>query len=443
LEPTIHRGHVIFASRRDDGKAMLYSFPDGALSVDAHGRIKSIVPWDSLCIEDPKINVKNWNNCLIIPGFVDSHVHFPQIDILGSYGESLLGWLERYTFPAEERFKDLKFAEKAATRFVDELLASGTTTAAVFSSSHFDATNALFSELAHRGCKAHVGQVSMNRNAPDSLLTKDLTKHELEFQTLRERWHGHDERLGICITPRFAPSCTDDLLRLNSQMAASCPTALIQTHYAESKEEVEWIKELYPKSKDYLDVYEAFDLISERTILAHGIYVSADERKRLSRAKAKISHCPSSNLFLGSGIMSWKNFCVGENGERKSVDFSLGSDIGAGTSFSMWRVMGDAYKSQRLHGYSINPAELLARATSDGASMLAKTSGNKQETFREGSPADFQVIDWTKSSLLSEKSNQRNLLAEDFIFNLIWLWEPPMTKAVFINGHNVFAQKVN
>ncbi|MCX6124903.1 MAG: guanine deaminase [Proteobacteria bacterium] len=434
-----HRGHVAFTERLSDGSPHLRSFGDGAIGVNHSGAITYVGPWARVENYD-QVKVHNWGQALLLPGFVDTHVHFPQLDILGSYGENLLGWLKRYTFPAEEKYSDRSFAEIAARRFITELFRAGTTSAAVFSSSHFGATDALFSEATRRGIRASIGQVSMNRHAPESLLTKDLALHEQEFETLRQRWHNYDEgRISIAVTPRFAPSCTDDLLRLNGDMAKTCPTALIQTHYAESKEELAWVRELFPKAKDYLNVYEAFSLVNERTILAHGIYISQDEIRRLATAKATIAHCPSSNMFLGSGIMPWKDLSP-ENKQKVSVKFGLGSDVGAGTSFSLWRVMGDAYKSQKLAGRSICPLELLVRATVDGANSLSPAA-SKPTGFQIGAPLDLQVVDWERSDLLVEKM-ARACTPKDLLFSLIWLWEPSMTRAVFVGGKRVFDRQV-
>ena len=432
-----HRGYVAFTERLPNGRAQLQSFQDGAIGVSSSGEITYVGPWTHVENCD-QVKVHNWGQALLLPGFVDTHVHFPQLDILGSYGENLLGWLKRYTFPAEEKYSDRSFAEHAARRFITELFRAGTTSAAVFSSSHFGATDALFSEAAQRGLRASIGQVSMNRHAPDSLLTKDLAIHEQEFESLRQRWHNYDEgRISIAITPRFAPACTDDLLKLNGEMAKTCPTALIQTHYAESQEEVAWVRELFPKAKDYLNVYEAFNLVNERTVLAHGIHISLDEIRRLAAAKASIAHCPSSNMFLGSGIMPWRDLCP-ETAHQSTVKFGLGSDVGAGTSFSLWRVMGDAYKSQKLAGTSICPLELLARATVDGSDTLSPAA-SKPRGFQIGAPFDLQVVDWEKSDLLLEKM-AGDCAPKDLLFSLIWLWEPSMTRAVYIGGKPVFNQ---
>lgn len=433
---TIHRGHVLFATRLADGTPKLFSYKDGALELSTAGTIAYAGPWNNSLAEraqKTKLPIQSWGDAWLIPGFVDTHIHFPQIDMIGSYGEDLLGWLSKYTFPSEQKFDCPSYSLKAAERFITALLRSGTTSSVVFSSSHFDATNILFETAARRGIKAVIGQTSMNRFAPDSLLVKDLEQHEKDFYTLTERWNQFDGRLGIAVTPRFAPSCTDDLLRLNASMAKEIQNALIQTHYAESEREVEWVKSLYPKAKDYLGVYEEFELISHRTILAHGIHVSEDEQKRLAKARAKISHCPSSNLFLGSGVMPWQRFDQ-KMDKSLQVSFALGSDVGAGTSFSLWRVMADAYKSQRLIGNSVSPTELFARATIDGHTMLSPQS---KSLFSEGSDADFQVIDWKQCELMTNRV-ENGTSPEDLLFAMIWHWESAMTRAVYVKGRPVY-----
>lgn len=427
----LHRGHIISVRRRDDGQATLCEFKDGALATDASGRIVYCGDWTQRPQSVQTLTAQTLGpDQLLIPGFVDTHLHFPQLNMIGCHGEDLLGWLKRYTFPEEMKFSDLSHAQKMAVRFVDQMLKSGTTYACIFGSSHFEATDTLFAECERRGMRAVIGQTSMDRHAPESLLTKDIDQYERNFQSLYERWHGKDGRLGLAITPRFAPSCTDPLMSLNSRLAQTYKDAWIQTHFAESKAELAWIKELYPKSKDYLEVYENFGLITPRTVLAHGIYVSDDEYHRLAKAGACISHCPSSNMFLGSGTMNWPQM------RREHIPVSLGTDVGAGTSFSHWRTMADAYKGQRLAGSSVTAAELFACSTIDGARCL----NHKQNPVGliEGAAADFQILDLKQASGLEDLSERPDMSADELIFSLIWHWEPAVTHAVYIQGRPAY-----
>ena len=421
----VYRGHLVFPERLKDGSAVLKEFRDGALKVSPQGLIEYCGAWSELPDDDKKILTKHWHHELILPGFVDTHVHFPQLDMIGSHGHDLLGWLNQHTFPEELKFAERSHAEKAAERFIKSLRLAGTTRACIFSSSHFDATDALFDACYRHNIHAAIGQVSMDRHAPDLLLTADLIQHEKDFYQLKDRWHNKDNRLSVAITPRFAPSCTDDLLRLNASMAASVKDALVQTHFAESKGELEWIKQLYPKSQDYLGVYEDFGLVSDRTIFAHAIHVSDQELKRLHQSRARIAHCPSSNLFLGSGVMRWRDI------EISKIRFGLGSDIGAGTSFSHWQTMADAYKSQRLIGTSLTPAELFANATIDAQAVLDVE--RKPCGFELGANADFQIVDLSSSESLRQRVAVGQS-PDDLLFAIIWRWQWGMTTQVYGRG---------
>lgn len=425
---SIYRGLIIHPERQPDGRAVLKTFDDGALKVSEQGNIEFCGNWSDLSPDDQKNLTKHWQHELILPGFVDTHVHFPQLDMIGCHGEDLLGWLNKYTFPEESKFSDRSHAEKSATKFIRSLSYAGTTRACIFSSSHFEATDALFAAFDKAGMKAAIGQVSMDRHAPKALLNQDLRQHEKEFYLLRDRWHNKDNRLAVAITPRFAPSCTDELLRLNAEMSNQVKDALMQTHFAESEGEVEWLKQLYPKSHDYLGVYEDFGLVHERSIFAHAIHLSDSEVARLKKSKARVAHCPSSNLFLGSGIMKWRVL------EEAGIRFGLGSDVGAGTSLSHWHTMADAYKSQRLKGISLSPAELLACATIDAQRALNITSS--PTGFAVGAPADFQIIDIDVSDTLKRRMHEGQG-SDALIFALIWRWVWGMTTEIYVNGRQV------
>lgn len=426
----VYRGFIIYPERVSDGSLTLRQFQDGALKVAPSGKIEFCGEWSDLNSSEQNLLVKHWRKELILPGFVDTHVHFPQLDMIGSHGEDLLGWLNKYTFPEEQKFSDRSYAEQAALKFMKALSLAGTTRSCVFGSSHFESTDALFQAFDQKGLRAAIGQVSMNRHAPEGLLNKDLDQHEREFYTLRDRWHGKNGRLAVAITPRFAPSCTDELLKLNAKMSATVKDALVQTHFAESKAEVEWLKDLYPKSHDYLGVYEDFGLVHERSLFAHAIHLSADEIARLKHANSRIAHCPSSNLFLGSGVMKWRDL------EAAGVRFGLGSDVGAGTSFSQWTTMADAYKSQRLMGVSLSPAELFASATIDAQRTLDISP--TPTGFSRGASADFQIIDIDSSETLRRRIDE-NQGPESLIFALIWRWQWGMTKQIYVQGQEITA----
>ncbi|HYX34810.1 MAG TPA: guanine deaminase [Oligoflexus sp.] len=398
--------------------------PQTTLLIDDHGRIQAKGGLAALQKLHPKAPVIDYQDRLLIPGFLDTHIHFPQMDMIGSMAHSLLPWLEKYTFPTEIGYRgrsDLML--RAAHLFVDELLSNGTTLACVYSSSNHDVTDLLFEVFAQRGLRGIIGKTSMNRHAPDALLVP-LADDIAQQKALLQRWHGFDQRLALALTPRFAPSCTPDLMQALGELHAQYPDTYIQTHYAENLGELLWIQELFPQARDYLDVYESFALIGSRTILAHGIHVEADAIRRLAQHKTMISHCPTSNLFLGSGLFAWKKM------EEHGVPISLGTDVGAGTSFSLWQTMNEAYKVAALRGEIIQPVDLLAAATLQAAQGLGLSDLGSLE---EGYQADFQVIDVRARPLLDRRIKISNSPAE-ILAALIHLADDRCVESVWVNG---------
>lgn len=405
---------------------------DGALIVNAElGTIVACEPYTTEL--QKKFNDAIWHDhrgMLITPGFIDTHLHFPQLDIIGSYGETLLGWLERYTFPYEQRFCNTHVATETAERLLTELLANGVTSAAIFSSSHKDATDTLFQKVQERGLRAIIGKVSMDQHAPQSLLSCPEQDYD-DNLALLETWHGKENRLFYALTPRFAPTCSESMLEKIADLKEQFESVYVQTHHAENLEELAWVKELYPNDSDYLAVYERFNLLGERTILAHSIHVNDSELARIEQTQTTISHCPTSNLFLGSGLLPLRKF------QAHDINLTLGSDIGGGTTVSMWRTMASAYQIQQLRqDYGIfSPVELFYDATLGAAKALKleESIGN----FATGKSADFVLSDPSKSRLLGH----RFLETEDKIdrlFAAINLADDRIVEQVFIGGKQVF-----
>jgi guanine deaminase len=299
---------------------------------------------------------------LILPGFVDTHVHSPQLDVIASYGTELLDWLDTHTFPAEARYAEVRVAREGAVRFLDALLAHGTTSAVVFPTVHKVSVDSLFEAAAARGMRVVAGKILMDRNAPPELCD-DVEHAERECTGLIERWHGRD-RLAYAVTVRFAPTSTPEQLAMAGRLCARHAGVYMQTHLAENRAEVEWVRELFPEARSYLDVYARHGLLNERSVFAHGIWLDADDRAVLAGAGAQIAHSPSSNLFLGSGLFDW----------RASLDagvaVSLATDVGGGTSLSMLRTMADAYKVQALRGERLTAWVALHAATRGAARAL-------------------------------------------------------------------------
>ncbi len=321
---------------------------------------------------------------LLMPGFIDTHVHSPQLDVIASWGTELLDWLERYTFPAEARHADPAFAQAAAALFLDALLAHGSTSAVVFPTVHQASTEALFEAARERGMRLVTGKVLMDRHAPDAL-RDDVVQAERDCRALIARWHGVG-RLAYAVTPRFAVTSSPAQLAMAGRLLADHPGVYLQTHVAENRAEVAWIAELFPAARSYLDVYAGHGLLTERSVLAHGIWLDDADRRLLHQTGAQIAFCPSSNLFLGSGLFGWRQAA------EQGVNVSLASDVGGGTSLAMLRNLADGYKLQAMAGQRLSAWALLHAATRGAAQALQL--GHEIGSFEPGLMADACLWDW-------------------------------------------------
>ena len=320
---------------------------------------------------------------LLLPGFIDTHVHCPQIDVIASWGTELLDWLNTYTFPAEARHADPAVAQAAADLFTDALLAHGTTAAVVFPTVHATSVDALFSAASQRGMAMLTGKVLMDRHAPDNL-RDDVVGAEADCRALIERWHGRG-RNRYAVTPRFAATSTPAQLAMAGRLLADHPGTFMQTHVAENRAEVAWIAELFPEARSYLDVYARAGLLNERAVLAHGIWLDDVDRALLHDSGAQIAFCPSSNLFLGSGLFGWQQAAAA------GVAVSMASDVGGGTSLSMLRTLADGYKVQAMAGNRLTAWALLHAATRGAAQALRL--GDAIGTLDVGAMADLCLWD--------------------------------------------------
>ena len=350
------------------------------LLIGADGRIAAVQP-DAPGDGWRKID---HSGCLLLPGFIDTHVHSPQVDVIASWGAELLDWLNTYTFPAEARHADPAFAQAAARLFVRALLAHGSTAALVFPTVHVASVDALFAAAQAHGMRLVTGKVLMDRHAPDNL-RDDVPQAQRDCTALIERWHGRG-RLAYAVTPRFAATSTDAQLAMAGQLLADHPGLYLQTHVAENRAEVAWIATLFPQARSYLDVYAGHGLLTERAVLAHGIWLDDTDRQRLHDSGAQIAFCPSSNLFLGSGLFGWQQAAAA------GVAVSLASDVGGGTSLSMLRTMADGYKVQALVGNRLTAWALLHAATRGAAQALRL--GSEIGTLDAGQHADVCLWDW-------------------------------------------------
>jgi guanine deaminase len=407
--PLSLRGRALFPRA---GEPRFELCGDALVEIDGAGRIVSAGPAPVDC-RVPETHP----GAVLVPGFVDTHLHFPQTRVLGSASGPLLEWLERAVFPEESRFAERAYAEAVAKEFCDHLIAQGTTCAAIFSSSHLSATHALYEQLERSGLRAMSGLTLMDRGAPPALLL-DAKGAAAACDDLVERWHGFDDgRLRVSVIPRFALSCTPELLRRAGELA-SHHGLWIQTHVSENREEVRATLRAFPAHADYLAVYEAHGLVGERTLLAHGIWLSGGEWDRVARAGAAIAHCPDSNFFLGSGCLA-----LGEATSR-GVRAGLGSDMGAGRTFSMRRVAAGGYDASLIAGAPVAPEELLWRATTGGA--IALGLGASVGLLAPGYEADLAAVD---APLLADR--------QALIDSLIFRHDAPPARATYVRGRRL------
>ncbi|MBR9883904.1 MAG: guanine deaminase [Oceanospirillales bacterium] len=356
------------------------------------------------------VEIELFDHHLVIPGFIDTHIHYPQTEMIAAYGERLLEWLETYTFPVESKFGDSEYARQIASFFLDELARNGTTTALVFGSVHPESVDAFFAEAQQRNLRMIAGKVMMDRNAPDYICDEAQQSYE-QSKALIERWHGVD-RLQYAVTPRFAPTSSDEQLQLAGKLLCEYPGVYMHTHLAENTEECQWVAELFPEARHYLDVYDRAGLMSRRSVFAHGIHLCDDSCKRLSETGASIAHCPSSNLFLGSGLFELDRLT------EQGVSVGIGTDVGGGTSFSMLQTLADAYKIQQLRGRKLDPFRALYLATLGGARAL--DIEDKVGSFQPGREADFVALDLHATELLKFRTGQCKTLFETlFVLNTL------------------------
>jgi guanine deaminase len=330
---------------------------------------------------------------LILPGFVDTHVHSAQVDVIGSWGTQLLDWLQTHTFPAEMRFADPVHALQMSHLFLQSLLAHGTTAACVFPTVHAASVEALFEAAHARGMRIIGGKVLMDRHAPPELCD-DVGHAEKECHALIEQWHGHG-RIAFAVTPRFAPTSSDAQLVMAGRLLQHYDGLYMQTHVAENTDEVRWVHELFPAARSYLDVYAKHGLLGERTVLAHGIWLDDADRAQIRAAGAQLAFCPSSNLFLGSGAFGW------HAARAAGIPVSLASDVGGGTSLSMRRTMLDAYKVQASLQHKVTAFALLHAATRGAAQALQL--GAEIGSLEVGAVADLCVWDWATTPLATRR----------------------------------------
>jgi guanine deaminase len=360
---------------------------------------------------------------LITPGFVDAHIHYPQTDVVAAWGSQLLEWLNTHTFPAEQAFADRAHADEAAAFFLDELLRNGTTSALVFGTVHKTSVEALFEAALARNMRLIAGKVLMDRNAPAGLVDTVETGRA-DTEALIRAWRGRG-RLGYAVTPRFAVTSSDAQLAMAGEVAAAYPDILIHTHMSENLAEIAQVGQLFPDARDYLDVYARHGLVGPRSVFAHCVHTTGDALRRMQRAGASAAFCPSSNLLLGSGLFSLKQAC------DCGVTVGLGTDIGAGASFSLPHIMGEAYKVGQLAGETLDPMHAFYLATLAGAKALR--IDDKVGNLEPGKEADFLVLDLAATPLLARRTAAATSIAET-LFVLSILGDDRMVERTYLAG---------
>lgn len=363
----------------------------GAVLIE-NGRIAAVGPADRLRAAHPAAKVTNYGRCLISAGFVDAHVHYPQTAIIASWGKRLIDWLNLYTFPEEMRFADAAYAAEVAERYLGLATANGTTSVCTYSTIHPESVDAIFGAAARRDMRIWAGKTCMDRNAPEGLRDTPQSAYD-DSKRLLEKWHGQG-RASYVITPRFSPTSTPEQLAALGALWREYPDCLMQTHLSEQTDEIDWVKSLFPQSRDYLDTYEAQGLLAEGAIYGHAIHLTARERDRLREAGASLIHCPTSNTFIGSGLFDMG----GLKAEGHRV--GLATDTGGGSSFSMLRTMAATYEVAQLRGRPLHPAELWWLATQGSAQALRADHliGN----IAPGMEADLAVIDLASTPAIAQ-----------------------------------------
>jgi guanine deaminase len=404
------------------GEGAAAYFEDGALVVE-DGHVSEIGPWADVAPRLEGAPVERFTGGLIVPGFVDAHVHFPQVDIVASPASNLLQWLSAYAFPAESRFHHEDVAAETARFFLDQLLANGTTTALVFATAHKVSAEALFAEAFKRNMRIVTGKVLMDRNAPAGISDTAETGYQ-ESRALIHAWHGKG-RLGYAVTPRFAPTSSERQLELAGRLLKEHPGVLLHTHLSENLDELEAVRRAFPDCADYFMVYEKYGLASQHSVFAHCLHLSADEWARLGKRRCGIAFCPTSNLFLGSGLF---DLLVAETAGAR---VGLGTDVGAGTSLSLLATMNEAFKVCQLKKRAAGALKLFYLATLGGARALRLD--DKVGNLAPGKEADFAVLDAKALPLLRRRWQHASTL-EERLFALAVLGDDRAVARTYVAG---------
>ncbi|MCB1425038.1 MAG: guanine deaminase [Zhengella sp.] len=408
MTTTLIRGRLLTFLRRpeslDDSGAFSYEADGGLLIRD--GRIERRGSFAEVSAHAGEgVEVVDHRPHLVLPGFIDAHAHFPQMQVIASFGTELLEWLNLYTFPEEMKFSDPAHCERIAAAFLDEMIRQGTTTAAVYCTVRPESAEALFAEAEARGMAMIAGKVMMDRNAPAGLTDTPQSAYD-ETKALIARWHGRG-RLAYAITPRFAITSTPEQLDMVRALVGEYPDCHVQTHLAENHDEIALTRQLYPDAPDYFGVYEAYGMAGPKSLFGHSIHLCERELDAMADSGSVAVFCPTSNLFLGSGLMDWQRYAR----RTKPVRVAAATDVGGGTNYSMLRTMDEGYKVIALNGEKINPLASFWQITRGNAEALSMEG--RIGTLEEGSDADLVVLDARATPAMALRMETVTTLAEE------------------------------
>ncbi len=409
-------------------EAAVMHFSDGAVWIE-DGLIRAVGPAGEILGRVPGAQVIDYGDSLIAAGFVDCHVHYPQLSMVASYGEQLLEWLEKYTFPTESAFADPDHARAAAGFFLDQCLSNGTTTSSVYATVHPGSVDAFFEAASERGLRMACGKVLMDRNAPDALRDTAQSGYD-QSKALIEKWHGVGRNI-YAITPRFAPTSTPAQLEAAGALWKEYPDALMQTHLSENPKEVAWVAELFPEAPDYFGVYEKFGLAGPGAIFGHAIHLTERERAAIRDSGSAIAHCPTSNAFMGSGLFDM----AGLRDCARPVTLGLATDVAGGPSLSMFATMRAAYEIAQLRGTSLHPAKAWYLASAGSAAAMG--CDDRVGNLAPGMEADIVVIDLASTPPIARRMAGADSLW-DALFAQIILADDRAIRATYAAGQLVY-----
>jgi guanine deaminase len=416
---TAYRAELLSVPEDPASGATPLHHDDGLLVIE-DGIVIAFGAYQDLASRYPGLAIERLNG-LVVPGFVDAHIHYPQTDRIAAHGTQLLDWLERHIFAEEARFADRGHADAVAAFFLDELLRNGTTSALIFATVHAGSVDALFDAALARDMRIVSGKVLMDLGP--ATLRDNVADGRAESEALIARWRGRG-RLGYAVTPRFVLTSSDDQLADAGALLAAHPDVLLHTHLAENAAECAAVATRFPDAADYLDVYDRFGLVGHRSVFAHCIHMSDRALARMGAAGSAVAFCPTSNLFLGSGLFDLAA------ADRHGVTVGIGSDIGAGTSFSLLATLGEAYKVGQLRGNSLDPFRALHLATAGGAKALGLA--DRIGGLQPGQEADFILLDDRATPLLARRTAGASLF--DRLFALQILGDDRAIAATFLSG---------